>query len=143
MEYVTHTGDETRALGVKIARILMPGDVVALYGDLGSGKTTLVQGILSGLGFLGRVQSPSFIIARTYETTPRVKHVDLYRLEPGAVDSLHLEEIFDPDGIMLVEWAERSSWFPGVASKIEIRFVDGKDDERVIEIKGPLEERIP
>ncbi len=143
MRSVTLSAEETRALGSRIAKGLKPGDVLALYGELGSGKTTLIQGILSGLGFADRVQSPSFIIARTYDTVPRVKHVDLYRLETGAADSLHLEEIFDDDSVMLVEWAERASWFPGVVSKVEIRFVDGRPDERCIEIEGAIEERMP
>jgi tRNA threonylcarbamoyladenosine biosynthesis protein TsaE len=142
VEFVTRSADETRALGSKLAKVLLPGDVVALYGELGSGKTTLIQGILSGLGYSGRVQSPSFIIARTYETNPRIKHVDLYRLEEGAVDALHLEEIFEPEGVMLVEWAQRSTWFPGEASKVTIRFAQESDDERVINIEGPIEERM-
>lgn len=129
-------------MGGLIAEKLEPADVLTLVGELGSGKTTLIQGILQGLGVEDRVQSPSFILVRTYQARLGAKHVDLYRLDTPGVDDLHLDEIFDDDGVMLVEWAERAREYPGVVSKIEISFDSENSDHRIITITGPLERRL-
>ena len=68
MEYITHSPEETEALGAKFALSLHPGDVVAFSGDLGAGKTAFTRGVLRGLGYTGRVTSPTFAIANEYET---------------------------------------------------------------------------
>lgn len=140
--FLTCGTEETRKLGGLISEELEPGDVLALTGELGSGKTTLIQGIMRGLGFKNRVQSPSFILVRTYEARLQVKHVDLYRLDSAAVDELHLDEIYDEKGIMLVEWAERADGYPGTVSNIEIIFDAERPDSRRIIVTGPLEERL-
>jgi tRNA threonylcarbamoyladenosine biosynthesis protein TsaE len=138
--FETKSPEETRTLGMSIAGFLKPGDVLALKGELGSGKTTLIQGILKGLGFEGRVQSPSFIIVRTYNSHPEVRHVDLYRLEGKALDELHLEEIYSRNGIMLVEWADRSPWLPSDTSTIIVEFEE--ENGRRFLIEGSIEERM-
>jgi len=99
---------ETEALGRSLARRLEVGDVVALYGDLGAGKTTLARGILRGLGFQGEVASPTFPIVQPYETlVPPVWHVDLYRLDdPREVAELALDEAL-ADGALIIEWPQR------------------------------------
>jgi tRNA threonylcarbamoyladenosine biosynthesis protein TsaE len=99
---------ETEALGHRLAAALRPGDVVALYGDLGAGKTTLARGILRGLGFEGDVASPTFPIVQIYEDlSPPLWHVDLYRIEdPAEIEELALEEALD-DGVLVIEWPER------------------------------------
>ena len=101
---------ETEAFGLRLGAALRPGDVVALFGDLGAGKTTLARGILRGLGFDGEVASPTFPIVVAYEP-PDVRlplwHVDLYRIDdPAELEQLALEEAL-VDGALVVEWPER------------------------------------
>jgi tRNA threonylcarbamoyladenosine biosynthesis protein TsaE len=100
--------EATEALGRRLASQLRAGDVVALFGDLGAGKTTLARGILAGLGHEGEVASPTFPIVIPYETLRLPAwHVDLYRLEdPAEIDELALEEALE-DGLLIVEWPER------------------------------------
>ena len=98
----------TEALGRRLAPMLRPGDVVALFGDLGAGKTTLARGILAGLGHDGEVASPTFPIVQPYEDLPLpVWHVDLYRVEdPGELEELGLDEA-RANAALIVEWPER------------------------------------
>ncbi|HEX5184547.1 MAG TPA: tRNA (adenosine(37)-N6)-threonylcarbamoyltransferase complex ATPase subunit type 1 TsaE [Allosphingosinicella sp.] len=100
--------EATEAFGASIAPLLRPHDVIALYGNLGAGKTTLVRGILRGLGFEGEVASPTFPIVQPYEQLPvPVWHVDLYRIEdPAELEELALDEALE-DAALLVEWPER------------------------------------
>ena len=100
----------TLGLGARLANVLRAGDVVALSGDLGSGKTTLARGCLAGLGFAGEVTSPTFTVVQSYDantTRVPVLHVDLYRLE-GAADAveLGLDDAL-ADHALLIEWPER------------------------------------
>jgi tRNA threonylcarbamoyladenosine biosynthesis protein TsaE len=101
---------DTEAFGAALAERLRPGDVVALFGDLGAGKTTLSRGVLHGLGFAGEVASPTFPIVQTYDP-PDVRlplwHVDLYRIEdPEELEELALDEARG-EGALLIEWPER------------------------------------
>jgi len=104
---------ETEAFGQRLADGLRAGDVVALYGALGAGKTTLARGILRGLGHDGDVGSPTFPIVQTYEppdTRLPAWHVDLYRIEAVAeLAELGLEEARE-EGVLLIEWPERLPW---------------------------------
>lgn len=107
---VTGSAEETRLLGERFGRRLGPGDVVALYGGLGSGKTTLAQGICRGLGVGQVVNSPTFTIVNEYRGHCPVYHLDCYRLA-GAEDLIGLgyEEYFYGDGVCLIEWAEKAA----------------------------------
>ena len=98
----------TEAFGARLAPLLRRGDIVALHGDLGAGKTTLARGILAGLGHEGEVPSPTFAIVQPYEDLSLpVWHVDLYRIEdPAELAGLALEEALE-DGALLIEWPER------------------------------------
>jgi tRNA threonylcarbamoyladenosine biosynthesis protein TsaE len=120
LEIVTNSVEETQAIGEQLGRTLRPGDVVALQGELGSGKTTLIQGIARGLGRdPDAIKSPTFVLMREYPPGPTVAgagaggevpviHVDGYRLEgPPAVSWLDVDLIFSPHKITLIEWAER------------------------------------
>jgi tRNA threonylcarbamoyladenosine biosynthesis protein TsaE len=100
---------ETAAFGEKLAVLSRAGDVIALSGPLGVGKTTLVRGFLAGLGHSDEVPSPSFAIVQPYQATnPAAWHVDLYRVEdPSELEELGLDEL--DDAVMLVEWPERAS----------------------------------
>jgi tRNA threonylcarbamoyladenosine biosynthesis protein TsaE len=126
MTLTTHSPEETRAFGERLSRRLGRGSVVALSGDLGSGKTCLVQGICEGLGVTGAVNSPTFIIANTYQgrlpdgQPVPVHHLDFYRLERAAdLDGLGWEDYLYGDGVCLVEWADRApDLFPPAAVRI-------------------------
>lgn len=101
--------DATTALGAAIARGLGPGDAVALWGDLGAGKTTLARAILAALGVEGPVPSPTFTIVQGYETSGLfVSHFDLYRLKNAReITELGFDDALD-HGAVLVEWPERA-----------------------------------
>lgn len=107
-----HLPDEAaaHALGAGIAAVLRSGDVVALSGPLGAGKTSIARGVLAALGLEGEAPSPSFAIVQPYappEIRMSVLHVDLYRIEdPGEARELGLDDALD-DGALLVEWPER------------------------------------
>ena len=105
---ILDSAEATERLGGAIAAMLRPGDVIALFGNLGAGKTTLTRGILSGLGFDGEVASPTFPIVQTYEEA-RVPlwHVDLYRIEDSSeLEELALDEARG-DAALVIEWPER------------------------------------
>jgi tRNA threonylcarbamoyladenosine biosynthesis protein TsaE len=133
--YRTASEAETIALGERLARELPPRGVVLLIGNLGAGKTTLAKGIVNGLGAAAadEVSSPTFTLIHEYGEG-RVYHVDLYRLdEPREVATLGLEEIFERDGLLLIEWGERfPRLLPANRTEIRIRWVG--DDEREIEV---------
>jgi tRNA threonylcarbamoyladenosine biosynthesis protein TsaE len=96
---------ETAAVGAALAAVLRAGDVVALSGELGAGKSTLVRSMLWALGWEGEVPSPTFTLVQDYEVVPPVWHVDLYRLNgPQEVDALGL---FETEAALLIEWPER------------------------------------
>ena len=113
MEFITQSAEETKDVGRKVAAGLKKqGGVVALVGDLGSGKTTFVQGFARGLGIEGRVISPTFILVREYDFKGRVfLHLDLYRLEKDVEDEVRMlgvEDLWGRKGnIAVVEWAEK------------------------------------
>jgi tRNA threonylcarbamoyladenosine biosynthesis protein TsaE len=98
----------TARLGARLARVLVPGDVVLLSGPLGVGKTALARGLIAALGHGGEVPSPSFSIVQPYEhLDPPVWHVDLYRIESaGEIDELGLDAA--ADAVLLIEWPERA-----------------------------------
>jgi len=114
--------EETRAFGEQVGRLLKAGDVVALFGELGSGKTTWIQGLAKGLGRDPEmIKSPTFVLMRTYPGDPVLIHLDGYRLEgPPSVTWLDLDLVFSPGAITVIEWAERFAGLLPDAS-IEIR----------------------
>jgi tRNA threonylcarbamoyladenosine biosynthesis protein TsaE len=127
--YETHSSEETVALGRKIAATLPRRAVVLLIGNLGAGKTTLAKGIVSGLcgADPDEVSSPTFTLIHEYGEG-RVSHIDLYRLDRAEqVATLGLDEIFDRDAVVLIEWGER---FPQLIppDRVEIR-LDAIGDE--------------
>jgi tRNA threonylcarbamoyladenosine biosynthesis protein TsaE len=102
----TASAEETERLGAFLAPALRAGDVVILSGPLGSGKTRFVAGLATGLGWRGRVRSPSFTLVHEYGSEPPLAHVDLYRLDEAQADGLGLEEHLER-GLLVVEWGER------------------------------------
>ena len=127
------------ALGKRLARGLPVHGVVLLTGNLGAGKTTLAKGIVSGLAAApaDEVSSPTFTLIHEYGNG-RVYHVDLYRLEePRELATLGLDELFERDALVLIEWGERFARFlPAERTEIRIRAVG--QDEREIEVTETL-----
>ena len=109
LESLSGSVEETQAFGECLGRLLQPGDVVALHGELGSGKTTLIQGIARGLGRdPNSIKSPTFVLMREYPGETPLVHIDGYRLDgPPAASWLDLELLFAPHKVTLIEWAER------------------------------------
>ena len=108
-EFVSGSVEETQAFGERLGQLLRPGDVVALRGELGSGKTTLIQGIARGLGRdPERIKSPTFVLMREYPGDVPLIHIDGYRLESATSAAwLDADRMFSPHKITVIEWAER------------------------------------
>lgn len=121
--------EATRQLGISLGRSLPAGTVILLEGDLGAGKTTLVQGIGEGLGITDAIASPTFTLINEY-TEGRIPlyHLDLYRLSPEEVASLHLETYWEgvevPLGIVAIEWAERLKYKPSTFLRVSLAYQD-------------------
>ncbi|MDT8900025.1 tRNA (adenosine(37)-N6)-threonylcarbamoyltransferase complex ATPase subunit type 1 TsaE [Anaeroselena agilis] len=130
----THDPAATRAFGRTLGRLLGKGDVVCLTGDLGAGKTLLVQGIAAGLGVSDDVTSPTFTILQVYETGRLpLYHFDLYRLDsPEELDNIGFAEYTGGDGAAVIEWADK---FPAAMPEehllIELNRGDGESDRRI------------
>lgn len=136
--WVTATEEETRALGRELARDLVPDGVLLLSGDLGSGKTVLARGIGQALGLDPReVQSPTFNLIREHRGSEgRLVHVDLYRLDPGDVGALGLEELLAGPGVKVIEWAERLPFPVPGARVLRLSRLDG-DRRQIVEDEDP------
>lgn len=120
----------TRQLGVRLGQLLCVNSILLLNGDLGSGKTTLVQGIGEGLGIGEPIVSPTFTLICEYpEGRIPLYHFDLYRLQPQEVEELYLEAYWEgtdyPLGIVAIEWAERLPHLPSEYWQIFLKAVDG------------------
>ena len=126
--YKSESPEETQTLGEKLGKTLTPGDVIALIGDLGTGKTCLTQGIARGIGTAPDevVSSPSYILINEYNGKVPIYHIDLYRLENSAeIVELGISEYMEGDGICIIEWAERmSDALPDTCIKIHITLAD-------------------
>jgi len=130
----TESEEQTIALGERLAAELPAKAVVLLIGNLGAGKTTLAKGIVKGLGAAqpDDVSSPTFTLIHEY--SPAIYHIDLYRLDqPEQVATLGLDEIFDRQAVVLIEWGER---FPQLMpqARIEIRLRTTGESSREIEV---------
>lgn len=137
--FVTHSAEETIRSGGEIGRRLTPPVLILLSGDLGAGKTTLTKGLASGLGAAeeDEVTSPTFTLVHKYERGSCVYHVDLYRITgPEDFDTLGLEEIFNEQAVVVIEWAEkldlRTEW-----PVLRIRLEHVSEEERRISIDDP------
>ena len=109
---ISRSPDETAALGRQLAETLSSGDVIALYGPLGSGKTCFAQGVGRGLGVTEPITSPTFTLIQEYPGRMPLYHLDLYRLETHReLRELGLEEYFYGAGVCLVEWADHGAAF--------------------------------
>jgi tRNA threonylcarbamoyladenosine biosynthesis protein TsaE len=137
LELRSREAGDTRAIGAELATFLEAGDVIALTGELGAGKTTFTQGVARGLGFDGAVASPTFTLVRQYRggSLP-VVHADVYRLDRVQdVLDLGLDEISE-DGVLLVEWGDAVEGLLPPAHLIVELTVPGDGEERVVAIAG-------
>ena len=137
VEIISHSPAETEALGERWGRAAERGLVLALSGDLGAGKTQFVKGLARGLGVPTQVHSPTFTLVNEYGGG-RLKlfHLDLYRLETAAqILSAGIEEFLRPDGVAVIEWAERLAENEGQRTEVKIKKV-------TIEIVSETERKI-
>ena len=151
LRLTTRSADDTRALGAALATVVVPGDVVLLSGDLGAGKTTLVQGIAAGLGITEVVTSPTFTLVRSYACPRRAPgragdgavrtllHADVYRLDGLAqVADLDISELVEDDAVCVVEWGDVAAPALGEAAlTVHLDPGDGDEARRVrVEVGG-------
>ena len=134
------TADDTRAIGRAIASLLRAGDVVALGGELGAGKTTLVQGAAAALGVSEPVLSPTFTLVREYRGSLPVYHLDVYRLTRlQDVLDLGFEEMTDAGGVTFVEWGDAiEALLPESHFVISLRIEDDTEERWItVDAEGP------
>jgi tRNA threonylcarbamoyladenosine biosynthesis protein TsaE len=133
--FVTRSEAETLGLAAEFACMLRPGDVVALVGDLGSGKTVFTKGVAAGLGVCNTVTSPTFTLIQEYRGRIPLHHMDLYRLRDiREILDIGVDEYFFSDGVCLIEWAEKlGDRLPDHAVIVTICHLD--DHTREIEIR--------
>ena len=137
-EFLSRSSDETVAKGREIAAKLRPPVLVLLSGDLGSGKTTLTKGIISGLGAAREedVTSPTFTLVHVFHNHCKVYHVDLYRVEKfHDLESLGLEDALGEQAIVIIEWSERFTFRTDWPS-VQIRLDHAGGDSRRVVISG-------
>ena len=139
-EFISNSAEETKKFAGEFAKKLKPGDILALYGSLGAGKTTFIQGLVASLGYKGKVFSPTFIFVRPYKisepgTASRDQekkirifyHIDLYRIEePADLKTIGIEEFLNEnDSVSAIEWPERiENGLPERTVKIKFDYID-------------------
>ncbi|MDO8751114.1 MAG: tRNA (adenosine(37)-N6)-threonylcarbamoyltransferase complex ATPase subunit type 1 TsaE [Dehalococcoidia bacterium] len=133
MKLLTHSPEETQALGEALGKAAQPGDLFLLWGELGAGKTCLVQGIARGLGVRDTVRSPTFVIVTHHPGRLTLYHIDLYRLDnPLEVLDLGLDEYIEGGGVCVVEWADKAMpLFPLEHLVVELRHV-GEQERQIM-----------
>ncbi|MGE5124051.1 MAG: tRNA (adenosine(37)-N6)-threonylcarbamoyltransferase complex ATPase subunit type 1 TsaE [Acidobacteriaceae bacterium] len=145
LEIISRSTEQTRRVGMRLGALLQPGDLVALVGDLGSGKTTLVQGISAGWGSLDPVSSPTFVLVNVYRHTDgmRLFHLDAYRLN-GSAEALDLDLDYMLDqGPLVVEWAERvQDVLPEHGLWVHLNYIDEVQRDLVFSGRGPYYEQL-
>ena len=134
--WTSHSAAETRELGGRLAAELQPDGVLLLSGELGVGKTVLVQGVAAGLGLDPKqVQSPSYTLMVSHDAgSVRLTHIDLYRLEPEETYALGVEEELAGEGVKVVEWAERLPDAPPDALALRIERTGREGEREILEL---------
>ncbi len=141
MEYFSHSEAETSKIGKELAEKLIPGSVIAMYGDLGAGKTAFVRGLAAGLGLDARVSSPTFTIVNEYLGPTPLFHFDMYRLsDADELFEIGWEDYITRGGICVVEWSENvEEAFYNDTIRIYIEKID--DSSRKIKIDFPIDRK--
>lgn len=139
MEFISRSAEQTRRVGMRLGTLLQTGDVICLIGDLGSGKTTFVQGLASGWGSLDPVSSPTFVLVNVYRRPEgqRMYHLDAYRLSGAEeAEDLDLDALLER-GPLVIEWAEKiQEILPQDRLWIQLRWVDDDQRDMVISARG-------
>lgn len=137
LDYFSHSPEQTRRMGIRLGAMLGQGDIICLSGDLGAGKTTLVQGIAKGWGSLDSVSSPTFILVNVYRKPDgtSLSHLDAYRMQSAMeAEDLDLEPLIE-NGPVVVEWPEKiQEILPGERLWISLRWL--ADEQRGLLFKG-------
>ena len=137
MDKITNSAEETILAGEKLGKTLKPGDIVALSGNLGSGKTTFTKGIGKGLGVKDskRINSPTFVLIKEYKGRIPLYHLDLYRLDGlQEIENLAIEEYIYGCGITVIEWAEKiKGLLPEKRILVKFKAMSGDKREVIIE----------
>ncbi|HOP63450.1 MAG TPA: tRNA (adenosine(37)-N6)-threonylcarbamoyltransferase complex ATPase subunit type 1 TsaE [Spirochaetota bacterium] len=135
--HTTYTPEETESLGIEIGKNSNHGDVIALHGELGTGKTALTRGIAKGLGIEEDITSPTFSLMEIHEGDKTLYHFDLYRIENDReFENLCFEEYWENEGVSVIEWAERAvSRLPERRIDINIEYISST--ERKITVEYP------
>ena len=135
---ITGSTEETLELARKLGENARPGDVFALYGDLGSGKTVMAKGIASGLGITTDITSPTFTLMEVYRGRYMLYHFDLYRIESSdEFENLFFEEYWEGGGVSVIEWAERAEdRLPDKIIRIHMTAIDENSRSITIEYPG-------
>ncbi len=136
--------EETTGVAEKFSRVLQPGDVVAFFGELGSGKTFFIKALCRSLGCRQEAKSPSFTIINEYHTTAdwMIYHFDFYRLENEMeLQNLGLDEFFYNDYLCLVEWADKiEPYLPSRRWEVFLKFVPHQPERRIITIRKRIDD---
>ena len=139
VEFISRSPEQTRRAGIRLGSLLQPGDIIGLEGDLGAGKTTLMQGIASGWGSLDRVSSPTFVLVNVYRRPDqqRLYHLDAYRLSSGfEAEDLDLDSMLE-SGPLVIEWADRvQQVLPQERLWLAINWVDENQRDFLITASG-------
>lgn len=135
-QLITDSPERTKEFSKNFAKDLKPPKILALYGNLGSGKTTFIQGLAAGLGIKKRILSPTFVFIRRYDLSGGLKfyHVDLYRLDSERdVEAIGLKEILEEKAIIAIEWPEKvEKLLPEDSIKIKLETIG--ESKRKIQI---------
>ena len=139
LEIISRSAEQTRRVGMRLGTLLQPGDVVHLIGELGSGKTTFVQGVSAGWGSLDPVSSPTFVLVNVYRRpdSQRLYHLDAYRLS-GAQEAWELDlDVLLESGTLLIEWAERiRQALPPAFLSVRLTWVEANQRDLLLDACG-------
>ncbi len=140
----TTGADQTVSLGESIGKGLGAGDVVALTGDLGAGKTTMTRGIAAGIGVTDLIHSPTFTVVHEHNGRIPLYHIDLYRLCSAELESIGFEEYLEGGGVTVIEWAERADGeLPEARLNIDLRTDDSDPDSREVTLETNCDRLAP
>ena len=145
MDFISRSPDQTRRLGMRLGALLQPGDVLALSGDLGAGKTTLIQGIAQGWGSTDAVSSPTFVLVNVYRRPDGglLHHMDAYRVESALeAEDLDLDSMI-ATGALIIEWAERiTAALPKEVLSISMNWIADEQRSLVLRPEGARNQQL-
>lgn len=135
VDLVSHSSLHTERLGERLGRIARAGDVFALWGELGAGKTVFVRGLAHGMGVRGPVSSPTFVLVNEYDGPVPLFHIDFYRLDPGRLGNVGWEEYLDLEGVVAIEWPDRAG--PALPDeRLDVRLAHVAESKRAVTLEA-------